>query len=137
MIFGKEAIALEYNLQAGMTNEAEYTVTKKDVTTHIEGFAVLATPVLIGWIEQTALELCQQVLPKGYDTVGCEVNIKHTSPTPVDMTVRVITEITEVNGKLLTYKVKAYDENNKICEGTHVRAVIDVEKFKAKVKGSR
>jgi predicted thioesterase len=38
---------------------------------------------------------------------------------------------------LLTFKVKAYDENNKICEGTHIRAIIDVEKFKAKALGKK
>lgn len=117
-----------------MTNEEEYIVDKKAVTTHLSGVSVLATPVLIGWIEETALQLCKQVLPAGYDTVGCEVNVKHIAPTPMEMNVRVITEIEEVNGKIITFKVKAYDDNNKICEGTHVRAVIETERFKAKLK---
>ena len=125
---------MEYNLQKGMTNEEEYIVDKKAVTTHLSGVNVLATPVLIGWIEETALQLCKQVLPAGYDTVGCEVNVKHIAPTPMDISVRVITEIEEVNGKIITFKVKAYDDNNKICEGTHVRAVIETERFKAKLK---
>ena len=125
---------MEYNLQKGMTNEEEYIVDKKVATTHLSGVSVLATPVLIGWIEETALQLCKQVLPAGYDTVGCEVNVKHIAPTPMEMNVRVITEIEEVNGKIITFKVKAYDDNNKICEGTHVRAVIETERFKAKLK---
>lgn len=125
---------MEYNLQKGMTNEEGYIVDKKAVTTHLSGVSVLATPVLIGWIEETALQLCKQVLPAGYDTVGCEVNVKHIAPTPMEMNVRVITEIEEVNGKIITFKVKAYDDNNKICEGTHVRAVIETERFKAKLK---
>jgi len=128
---------MDFNFQVGMSNEVEYTVEKKDVTTHIHGFAVLATPILIGWVEQTALEFCQQMLPEGFNTVGCEVNVKHTAPTPIDMKVRVITEIIEVNGKLITFKVKAYDESTNICEGTHIRAIIDVEKFKAKALGKK
>ena len=79
-----------------MTNEEEYIVDKKAVTTHLSGVSVLATPM--------------------------------------EMNVRVITEIEEVNGKIITFKVKAYDDNNKICEGTHVRAVIETERFKAKLK---
>ena len=89
---------------------------------------------MINWMEQTSLKLCQQVLPKGYDTVGTFVNVKHLAATPVGMKVRVIAEIEEVNGKMLTFKVKAYDEKTKIGEGTHGRAIIDVERFISKLK---
>ncbi|MCI8341927.1 MAG: thioesterase family protein [Firmicutes bacterium] len=126
---------MEFNLYAGMTNEQEYIVTKNDATAHFGGnFPVFATPVMINWMEQTSLKLCQQVLPKGYDTVGTFVNVKHMAATPVGMKVRVIAEITEVDGKMITFKVKAYDEKTKIGEGTHGRAVINVEKFLAKLK---
>ena len=125
---------MEYNIQVGMTHEMSYMVTKKDATSHLPGFAVLATPKLIGWIEQSALELCKQMLPAGYDTVGCEVNVKHTAPTPIGMSVRVVVEVTDVNGRMVTFKVKAYDERNKISEGTHLRSIINVEKFIEKAK---
>ena len=125
---------MEYNIQPGMTYEMGYIVTKKDATNHLPGFAVLSTPKLIGWIEESALALCKQMLPAGFDTVGCEVNVKHTAPTPIGMNVRVVVEVTEVNGKMITFKVKAYDERNKISEGTHIRAVIDVNKNIEKAK---
>lgn len=126
---------MEFHLQSGMTNEMEFLVTKNDATDHFgAGFPVFATPVMINWMEQTSLKLCQQVLPKGYDTVGTFVNVKHLAATPVGMKVRVIAEIEEVNGKMLTFKVKAYDEKTKIGEGTHGRAIIDVERFISKLK---
>jgi len=128
---------MEYNLQVGMTNEIEYTVTKNDATAHFGGdFPVFATPVMINWMEQTSLQLCQQVLPKGIDTVGTFVNVQHLAATPVGMKVRVIAEIIETNGKMLTFKVKAYDEKTKIGEGTHGRAIIDVKKFISRLKES-
>ena len=128
---------MEFNLYAGMTNEQTYVVTKNDATAHFGGnFPVFATPVMIDWMEQTSLKLCQQVLPKGFDTVGTFVNVKHMAATPVGMKVRVIAEIAEVDGKMLTFKVKAYDEKTKIGEGTHGRAVINVEKFISKLKDS-
>ena len=42
-------------------------------------------------------------------------------------------------GKLLTYSVKAYDEVDKICEGTHGRAIIELDKFLSRVnkKGTK
>ncbi|MCQ4726674.1 thioesterase family protein [Anaerotignum faecicola] len=129
---------MDFNLYPGMTNECEYIVSKNDATAHFGGnFPVFATPVMIDWMEQTALKLCQQVLPKGYDTVGTFVNVKHLAATPVGMRVRVIAEIEEVNGKMLTFKVKAYDEKTKIGEGTHGRAVIDVEKFVSRLKENK
>ena len=108
--------------------------TQKKLSQEELGKAVFATPVMINWMEQTSLKLCQQVLPKGYDTVGTFVNVKHLAATPVGMKVRVIAEIEEVNGKMLTFKVKAYDEKTKIGEGTHGRAIIDVERFISKLK---
>ena len=53
--------------------------------------------------------------------------------TPVGMKVRVVAELTEVKGKLLTFAIKAYDEVDKICEGTHGRAIIELEKFLSRV----
>ena len=60
--------------------------------------------------------------------------MKHLAATPVGMQVRVIAEIEEVNGKMLVFKVKAYDEKTKIGEGTHGRAIIDVQKFVSRLK---
>ena len=109
---------MEYNVRAGMTNEVEYVVSKDDTTSHFsKDCPVFATPVMINWIEQTSLKLCQQVLPEGYDTVGTFVNVKHMAPTPLGMKVRVCVEVAEVNGKLLTFNVKVYDERNKVAEG--------------------
>ena len=57
----------------------------------------------------------------------------------VGMKVRIVAEVTEVKGKLLTYSIKAYDEVDKICEGTHGRAIIELNKFLSKVnaKGNK
>lgn len=126
---------MEYNLRVGMSHENSYTVSKNDATAHFGGdFPVFATPVMIDWMEQTSLQLCQQVLPEGFDTVGTFVNVEHMAATPVGMTVRVIAEIIEIDGKRLTFKVKAYDEKTKIGEGTHGRAIIDVKKFISRLK---
>ena len=44
-----------------------------------------------------------------------------------------------MKGKMLTYSVKAYDEVDKICEGTHGRAIIELDKFLSRVnkKGTK
>ena len=129
---------MEYNVRVGMTNEMEYVVEKKDTTAHFSpDCPVFATPVMINWIEQTSLKLCQQVLPSGYDTVGTFVNVKHLAPTPLGMKVRVSVEVAEVSGKLLTFNVKVYDEKTKVGEGTHGRAIVNVERFVENIKKNK
>lgn len=121
---------MEFNLQIGMSMEKEYIVGKEDTTCHLGANAPLfATPQMINWMEYTSLEAVKPFLPEGYDTVGARVDIVHLAPTPMGMKVRIVSELTEINGKLLTFKVKAYDEKDKIGEGTHVRGIIQVEKF--------
>lgn len=123
---------MEYNIRVGMSNEMEFMVTKDLTTDHFsKAHPVFATPSMVNLIEQTSLKMCQQVLPEGYDTVGTFVNIKHMAPTPLGMKVRVCVEVAEINGKLMTLNVKCYDEKNKIAEGTHGRAIVNVEKFVA------
>lgn len=128
---------MEFNVREGMVNEIEYMVTTEDATAHFGGdFPVFATPVMINWMEQTSLKLCQEVLPEGFDTVGTFVNVQHLAATPVGMKVRVTAEVAQVNGKMLTFNVTAYDEKTKIGEGTHGRAIVNVEKFLSKLKNA-
>ena len=123
---------MDFNLPIGMCHEIERTADKSACTGHLGGGdrgLVFATPVLIGWMEEASYTAVRPGLPAGVDTVGTSVNISHLAPTPLGMKVRVVAELTETKGKLLTFKVKAYDERGKIAEGTHGRAIIEVEKF--------
>jgi fluoroacetyl-CoA thioesterase len=43
-------------------------------------------------------------------------------------------EVVAVNDRLVTFNVEAHDSVEKIGEGTHVRAAIQLEKFEKKVK---
>ena len=119
------------NIVPGMTYEREYIVEESDTASHFgnDKVPVFASPKLLSWIEGTAIGTVAPFLPDGWETVGTTFDFKHLAATPVGMKVRVVTELTEVNGKLLTFAVKAYDEVDKICEGTHGRAIIDLKKF--------
>jgi fluoroacetyl-CoA thioesterase len=122
---------MEFNLTPGMMLEEEYIVTEADTAIHFGSgqVTVLATPKMIAWMEGAALNAVLPSLPKGYDTVGTSIQVSHLAATPVGMKVRVVAELTEVKGKLLTFKVKAYDEIDKIGEGTHGRAIVELDKF--------
>jgi len=130
---------MEYNVFAGMSFELEKIVESGDTASHIGsgGLSVLATPIMVAWMENAALHAVKTALPEGCDTVGTNVNISHIAATPLGMKVRVVAEVTEVNGRMIEFKVKAYDEKDKIGEGTHQRCIIDEAKFFAKVNAKK
>ena len=114
----------------------EMTVTE-DVTAAAVGSGLLpvfGTPFLIGLMENAAATSLQSFLEDGQGSVGTQINVKHTAPTPIGMKVWVEAEIISVseNGKLIDFSLKAWDEKGPIGEGTHTRAIINNERFLAK-----
>jgi fluoroacetyl-CoA thioesterase len=72
-------------------------------------------------------------LPEGWVTVGVVVNVKHLAATPVGATVTTRAEVIEVSDHTITFSVEAHDGFEKIGEGTHVRAPVEMERFLRKV----
>ena len=120
-------------IEVGMTYTMEKTVTP-DMTAKAVGsggLEVFGTPFMMGLMECAAMWCVQNELPEGKGTVGVEISSSHLAPTPVGMKVSATAEVTGVsaNGKMITFKVTASDEEGLIGEGTHTRAVIDNARF--------
>jgi fluoroacetyl-CoA thioesterase len=95
---------------------------------------VLATGYMVGIMELT----CTRAIMRYVDwprvqSVGTMVNFTHTAATPPGMTLRIKGEVLEVDGRRLKFRVEAWDDHDKICEGTHERFVIDPAKFNGKL----
>ena len=121
-------------LAKGIVGTKELTVTK-DKTAAAVGSGLLdvfATPQMIALMEATASESVAPYLDESSTSVGTLVNVSHVAATPVGMKVRCESELTEVDGRKLTFTVKAFDECGLIGEGTHERFVVFSEKFMAK-----
>ncbi len=120
-------------MQVGDIFEMKLTVAESDTAEAFGsgGLVVLATPRVIALMENAAFKLIQEKLPEGKTSVGVKVDVEHLSPTPVGMDIRVTAEITTVseNGKMIDFKVEAYDEAGLIAQGTHRRAIIDAARF--------
>jgi fluoroacetyl-CoA thioesterase len=115
-------------LKPGMTAEITTVVDEKLVVKHVGGAGVLSTPSMIGLMERAGIQAVQAHLPEGFTTVGFEVNVKHFAATPFGKKVTVRAELLEVDGKKLRFKVEAHDEDKKVGDGTHRRAIIQVKK---------
>ena len=73
----------------------------------------------------------------GSGTVGAKLELEHTAPTPVGMTVTCHSELVAVEGRKLTFKVTLADEKGPVGGGTHERFVIFEEKFAAKAEAKK
>ena len=95
---------------------------------------VLATPVMINLIEAAALAAVEHLLAAGYQSLGTLLNVRHIAATPVGMRVTAKAVVVEVQGRTIRFDVSAFDERERIGEGTHERVVVNVAKFDQRVQ---
>ena len=121
-------------LALGLTGEAEVAVTEADTAArwgsgHVP---VLGTPALVALMERSAVEAVAGHLPIGQTSVGGRIDVHHLAPTPVGMRVRARAELIEVDGRRLRFSVEAWDEAERIGEATHMRFIVNTERFVAR-----
>lgn len=125
-------------MELGIKGCTERVVTEELLACNVGSglVAVFATPMMIAGLENTAAASVEPFLEEGKTTVGTQMNVSHVAATPAGMKVRFETELTEIapNGKILTFRVAAYDEAGLIGEGTHQRAIVDKARFEAKAQ---
>ena len=130
---------MDFQLPAGLTKQIQRMVEEQYTATHVGSgqAAVLATPVMIAFMETAAMEAVQDHLPAGHQTVGVHVDVRHIAPTPVGMKVTVTAALIKAEGRLLTFQVTAHDEQETIGTGTHQRAIIDLARFQGRVQAKK
>jgi predicted thioesterase len=124
-------------VQIGDTTELRFTVQQSDSARALELTAddsfpdVFATSRLVAFMEMAATRLMQPLLEPGQHSVGVEVSIKHTAPTPIGGRVRTVATYLGPDGKLFRFKVEAFDDAGPIGDGTHTRAVVTTSRLLA------
>lgn len=123
-------------IMIGTKCQLEQTVTQELTASAIGSGAlpVFGTPFMAAMMENAAMTALQTFLSEDQGSVGTHLDISHDAPTPVGMRVFAEAEITSVseNGKMVSFKVSAWDEKGPIGKGTHTRAIIQNERFLAK-----
>ncbi len=127
----------DFNLKIPMHGEARTRVTGDNTALKFGSgkVDVFGTPAMIALIEEASINTVDKDLPEGFATVGIELNIKHIAATPEGMNITASAELIEIDGRRLTFKVEAFDEVEKIGEGTHQRFIIELDKFKSRAHG--
>lgn len=115
----------------GMKGEATTMAEREDTAMEVGSGSLLvyATPCMVALMEGAACEAIQEALSDSQTTVGTELNIQHVSATPVGLEVRAEAEVIAVDGKVITFEVKAFDEVGEIGKGTHKRVIVNTQKF--------
>ncbi|WP_426114191.1 thioesterase family protein [Massilia sp. PWRC2] len=130
------------SLQAGLRFSWRYTVPERasvPALYHDTDFcrdmpAVLATGYLVGMME---LACVHGIMPfvdwPRQQSLGTMVNFRHLAPTPPGMELRIEGEVLAVDGRRLTFRVEAWDNLERVCEGTHERMLIEPQRFAARL----
>ena len=122
-------------IETGLKYTSELTVTD-DVTAVKMGsgdMPVLATPAMMALMENAAMKAVAKELPEGSTTVGGHIESSHLRPTKVGDKVTATAEVTKVDGKKISFKVGGYAGDTLLGEGTHLRFIVDKERFMSKL----
>lgn len=125
-------------MELGIKGNKEVAVTNEMLASNVGSgmVRVYATPMMIAGIEGTSAGSVQPFVGEGKTTVGTHIDVTHEAATPAGMKVRFESELTAIsaNGKMLTFRVAAYDEKGLIGKGTHERAIISIDRFEDKAQ---
>lgn len=119
------------NIEIGATLEQDVVVEDDFAIKFLGpgGSRVLATPRMIGLMERTCRDLVLPMLDPGQDTVGTHVNVYHRKAALMGSTVKFWAEITSVSRRRVQFNVRATMGDLVIGDGTHERAIIEVQHF--------
>lgn len=118
-------------ITVGMKAEVATLVEREDTAKEVGSgdLLVYATPCMVAMMEGAACEAIAEALGENQTTVGTALNIEHISATPVGLEVRAEAVVTAVEGKVISFEVKAFDETGEIGHGTHKRVIVNSQKF--------
>jgi predicted thioesterase len=122
-------------LKEGLTASQTMTVSDKDTAIyHGSGkLKVYATPAMVAFMENTAIACIDGNLEKGMDSVGIQIDTKHSKATKVGQKVSCTAKVTKVDGKKVSFELEASDEDGVIGSAKHMRYLIDPVKFMSRL----
>jgi predicted thioesterase len=127
------------NIPVGASGEAKLLVSSEMAISFlgVDSARVLSTPQMILYMERTCRNTVFPLLDPGYDTLGTHVNVFHLAAAPLGSTVTFRAEVTKVTEKRVQFRVEAWDETEKIGEGTHERTIINIAKFATRMAAKK
>ena len=128
---------MQAELAPGLVGEARRVVGEGDLAVAFGSgrVRVFGTPAMIALMEAAAIQAVDHLLPDGSASVGTRLDVRHVAPSPLGVEVRARAELVAVEGRRLTFRVEAFDPAGPIGEGTHERAVVELDRLVARAAG--
>ena len=95
-------------LEKGIRGEQTVVVTKELSAKEMGSgeLMVYATPAMIALMEKTAYTSVASELEEGMGTVGTLMNVSHIAASPIGMKIHCESELVEVEGRKLTFRIQ-------------------------------
>lgn len=122
-------------MKIGQTYTSQLLVEERHLAINVGSgdLLVLATPVMVMLMENAAMKSVADTIADDETTVGAQVSVSHLRPTPLADTVNATATLVEIDGRKLTFRVIAEDSKGLVGEGTHVRYIVNRERFVSKI----
>jgi len=127
-------------IETGLRASGSFTVGDADTAAALGSgdVPVLATPRLIAWSEAVTVRALGGHIADDATTVGTRVELDHLGATAIGTEVTIEVVLSDVDGRKLRFEVHAWqDESVTIARGVVSRALVDREKFLARLGGAR
>jgi predicted thioesterase len=120
----------------GLKGSSRIVVTNENAISFLgrDDARVLATPWLIMYMEMTCRDGVKSFLSDAEDTVGTQVTVAHLAASPIGSEVHFEAEVIRVDGNRVEFRVQAQDAAGLVGEGTHERAIINIERFAERIR---
>lgn len=107
------------------------TVEREDTAVHLGSgdLPVLATPRVLALMEEAACFALAGALAPEETTVGVVVQLEHLAPTRIGASVAVEARVESVDGRLVGFAIRAVVDGAEVARCTHIRAVVDRQRF--------
>lgn len=122
-------------INVGLTHTSRLTVTDANTAIALGSgdMPVLATPQMMALMENAAMLAVAPELEAGQTTVGGHIESSHLRPSKVGAEIEATATLTKVDGKKLSFNIVARMGDTVIGEGTHLRFIVDRDKFLSKL----
>lgn len=124
-------------VQTGITHTFETTIQAEQSAIHVGSGSVnvLGTPAMIALMEKASNLLMEPYFEEVETSVGTHVDVRHMRATAIGSSIKVSAKLTEVvENRKLAFEIWAEDNEGEVGRGTLKRAVINKEKFMARLK---
>jgi fluoroacetyl-CoA thioesterase len=122
--------------EAGATATISRQVSNADIaqTLGTGEVPVLASSRVLTWAEAATCAAIDADLDESLTSVGTQLQLEHSAPSPLDTTVSVRADLVRVEGRVLEFEFQAEHEDGQVVgRGQVKRMVVDRQRFLERV----